>query len=258
MSVKEKLKIFYAGLLISTIFFSTLQAEEIESLTDLSIEDLMNIEVTTASKKSEKISDAPGVMTVITEQDIKNFGAQNLLDVLHLAPGFQAISSHLWVNNVVSLRGDLLTHLNVHVLILLNGRPMRESLTGGVNFPVFTAFPIEMIDRIEIIRGPGSVLYGTNAFAGVINIITKIPSKGSEMSLSLGGGSFGSARQTASAGYAGDDFSFIAGFQGFQEKGWNFSAATVHPSPAIPDVTDSMDYEEKELGVTYDPGPGSG
>ena len=76
-------------------------------------------------------------------------------------------------HNVPAVRGDLPTHTNNHTLLLINGRPVRESNSGGWNFPVYMAYPIDMIERIEFVRGPGSVLYGTNAYTGVINVITK-------------------------------------------------------------------------------------
>lgn len=140
---------------------------------DMSLEDLLSVEIVTASKKAESLSDAPGVVTVITAGEIRAFGATNLMDALQRVPGLQPISSHLFVQNVASMRGDLMTHTDNHVLILLDGRPVREGLLGGTNSPVYTGFPIDMIERVEVIRGPGSVLYGTNAFTGVVNIITK-------------------------------------------------------------------------------------
>jgi len=74
---------------------------------------------------------------------------------------------------MAGVRGDIQSQLSNHILVLLNGRPVRESLLGGLNFPFFSAFPVEMIERKELVRGPGSVLYGTNAYSGIVNVITR-------------------------------------------------------------------------------------
>lgn len=145
---------------------------EQDNLFEMPLEELMSITVTT-SKRAESLYNAPGVVTVYTKEEIKRFGARTLFDILNQLPSVYATGSYLFPYNVPSVRGDLPTHTNNHTLILINGRPLRESNSGGWNFPVYMAYPIDMIERIELVRGPGSVLYGTNAYTGVINIITK-------------------------------------------------------------------------------------
>jgi outer membrane cobalamin receptor len=129
--------------------------------------------VSIASKSLESIYDAPGVITVITSTEIERFGANNLLEILERVASVYSVGSYFAPNNVLSIRGDLATPYNNHVLILLNGRPTRENLFGGIDYPIYLALPLQAIENIEVIRGPGSVLYGTNAYSGVINIITK-------------------------------------------------------------------------------------
>jgi outer membrane receptor for ferrienterochelin and colicins len=139
----------------------------------LSLTDLFNIKVTVASKTAEKISDAPGVISVVTQDELKRFGGTTLADVLKRVPSLLGSTSYLVDRSIISSRGDQSGTMSNHVLLLLNGRPIREVLDGGIKSEVFESFPVSVIERIEVIRGPGSVLYGTQAFSGVINVVTK-------------------------------------------------------------------------------------
>ena len=137
------------------------------SLFDLSLKELLATEVvTTASKYQQDWSSASAVSSTITRTEIEAFGANNLVEVLERVVSIHMTGSNFFPQNVTAMRGDLLGHYDNHILLLLNGRPLRESYSGGVNFSIYTAFPLSVIERIEIIRGPGSVLYGTNAYSG--------------------------------------------------------------------------------------------
>jgi len=191
---------------------------DVKDIYDLSLEELMNVEVTTASKTAEEIHIAAGIISVVTSREIEQFGANNLLEILQRITSTYIVGSFLFPQNVVSVRGNLLTHFNNQTLILINGRPCRESLYSGIDAPIFLAFPIHIIDKIEIVRGPGSVLYGTNAYSGVINILTKENTK--ETSVHLTGGSFNqqSLQTTHSTNYQGVNVS--SGINFFKEDGW--------------------------------------
>ena len=142
-----------------------------DSLFTLSLPELMLVSV--ASKKEEKMQDAPGIITVITAKEIRLFGARNIRELLNRLTSFQVINSSFLPENTTTIRGQSVTKNDNHVLILIDGRPHRDSNTGGYNAALYLGFPISAIKKIEIIRGPGSVLYGSNAFAGVINIVTQ-------------------------------------------------------------------------------------
>ncbi len=131
------------------------------------------MEVTTASKFPEKLSDAAGVMSVVTQDELRRFGAMTLREALERVPGLMALTSFFTDRSLVSVRGDQTKDNGSHVLILINGRPAREVLEGGIVSDLLQSFPVNILERIEVIRGPGSVLYGSNAFSGVINLITK-------------------------------------------------------------------------------------
>jgi outer membrane receptor for ferrienterochelin and colicins len=198
---------------------------DLESLSKLPVRESTRIDpiVEAPSKSPEKASAAPGIVNVITAQDIEEFGAKNLYEVLQWATSVYMTGSFMYPRNVASIRGDLGPHEGNHVLVLINGRPFREILSGGCNFTIYTAFPIHTIERVEVIRGPGSVLYGTNAFTGVINVVTKNP-KEPTLYASVLGGSYGWQSYSLSAGNGNDSRGFYAGAMCNQSSGWPFSA----------------------------------
>ncbi len=151
---------------------------------DLSLEDLLNTDITTVSKKAEKQSDAPGIISVLTKDELDRFGGTTLKDILERVPGLISTSVLFLDATTIASRGDQIKNTSSHVLVLLNGRPVREVLDGGINSEFYNAFPIDIIDRIEVIKGPGSVLYGSDAFSGVINIIAE---KAEETQISVAG-----------------------------------------------------------------------
>lgn len=167
--------IFILTFVLQACFTVTFAQEqvEIDSLYDLSLEDLMNIEVTVASKNSEKISDAAGVISVITREELERFGGITLRDVLERIPSLTATQASYLELYGLGARGQQVKGNSGHILILINGRPIREIMEGSMSSDIFAAFPVSIIERIEVIRGPGSVLYGTNAFSSVINLVTK-------------------------------------------------------------------------------------
>lgn len=243
--IKKRICFF---LLISAILVPVIHAEETVTEAQLT-EALLFMEVenvVTASKKEETLEEAPGVITVLSADELKAFGGTTLYDILQRIPSIQPAGSHLYPQNFTITRGDLISHTDNHVLILINGRPFRDGIQGGYNATIYTAFPLEAIERIEIIRGPGSVLYGTNAMDGVINIITRRAQQGMKAGLSAGAGSFGEKHGAALAEYEKDDLNIVAHVSSSGDEGWDYSAATVRPSPAVPPVSGSMKYYTKD------------
>lgn len=214
-------------LLKSVIFFATAvifilvpsNAQEDDYL-NMSLEDLLDVEIKTASKKSESIEDAPGIVSLITRAEIEQMGARNILDVLERVPGIFSISSYILPHNAISIRGDFPGHTSAHVLYLINGRPIRDSLVGGFNTDVLTSFPLSAVAQVEIIRGPGSVLYGTNAYSGVVNIITET-SEERKTDIQISGGSFDRKNAGLSMRFPGK-VNVTADFQVTEEDGWTF------------------------------------
>lgn len=212
-------------LFLLNMFAFSLCAEEDETdvkhLINLSLEELMDIKIITASKNEESVENAPGIISVVTSKEIDDFGANSLFEVLERVTSIYMTGSHTYPQNITSMRGDLSTHIDNHVLLLLNGRPVREGFAGGYNFAFYNAFPLNIIDKIEIIRGPGSVLYGTNAYTGVINVITK--QEASTLTTKITGGSLNTQGFEASTMYKDKELKIISGLKTFREDGWNFS-----------------------------------
>lgn len=144
--------------------------DSIEYLKSLKIEDLLQAEITSVSKKPEKLADAAAAVFVITAEDIERAGARSIPEALRMAPGLQVaqLSANKWV---VSARGfgDLFSN---KLLVMIDGRSVYTPLFSGVFWDIQDTL-MEDIDRIEVIRGPGATLWGANAVNGVINIITK-------------------------------------------------------------------------------------
>jgi iron complex outermembrane receptor protein len=137
---------------------------------DMSLEELMDVPVTSVSKKTTKLAESPAAITVITQDDLHRLGITSLPDALRLVPGIevQQINSQEWA---VSARGFNDEFAN-KLLVLIDGRSIYGSGFGGVVWGVQNLV-MEDVDRIEVIRGPGGALWGANAVNGVINIITK-------------------------------------------------------------------------------------
>lgn len=166
-------------------------------LFDMTLEELMDMEVTTASKKAEKISDAPAIVTTMSAQQIKSLGVQTLPQLMRYIPGF-TVEDTYWRGPIVTSRGVAMTLYNDKILMLIDGVPAYEAVTLEYYLDVV---PITAIKRIEIIRGPGSTLYGTNAFSGVINVITKNGDAKNKLQAYVKGGSF----NTKGAGFSFGD-----------------------------------------------------
>ena len=141
----------------------------------LNLSDLFNLDVSTVSRQKEDLFDAPGVISVLKHDEIQQIGAITLKELLLRLPGVSQATCPLTNRTIINIRGNQIKNNSSHILFLINGRPVREVQEGGVNSDLIESFPVDAIKRLEIIRGPGSVLYGSDAFSGVINIITKTP-----------------------------------------------------------------------------------
>jgi iron complex outermembrane receptor protein len=141
-----------------------------EDLTSMSLEDLMDIEVTSVSKKPQKRSEAAAAIFVISNNDLRRWGVTSIPDALRRVPGVQVarIDANKWA---ISARGFNSRFAN-KLLVLIDGRSVYTPLFAGVYWESHDV-PLEDIDRIEVIRGPGGTLWGANAVNGVINIITR-------------------------------------------------------------------------------------
>lgn len=198
-------------------------AAEADSSSDLYAMDLEELmKITIASKKPEPLAEAPSVVTLVPRDEFETYGDRNLLELLQRQPSIYTRGSYLYPNNLASFRGDMPTHLEVHDLILFNGRPIRESGFGGVDFPTYMALPMQSLGSVELIRGPGSVLYGTNAFSGVIDLKSRPVPDETEVSITALGGSYGYRDATLSLGGRAGDFGYTTDLRVAGQDGYDY------------------------------------
>jgi iron complex outermembrane receptor protein len=155
-------------------------------LSQASLEDLLNITVTSVSRKEQKLSQAASAIFVINQEDIRRSGATNIPDLLRMAPGVdvEQIDANAWA---ISIRGFNSRYSN-KVLVLIDGRSVYNPVFSGVQWDQI-GMPLEDIERIEVIRGPGGTVWGANAVNGVISIITKSSRDTKGGQVTTGGGS---------------------------------------------------------------------
>ncbi len=166
-------------------------------LAEASLEDLMNIQITSVSKKQQKLSKAGAAVFVISQEDIRRSGATNIPDLLRMVPGVNVaqIVASVWA---ISIRG-FNDRYGDKVLVMIDGRSVYSPTTSGVNWDQQDV-PLEDIERIEVIRGPGGVVWGANAMNGIINIITLSAKSTQGGLLRAGAGSKDSAQWLAQYG----------------------------------------------------------
>ncbi len=199
----------------------SLYGDESHELFDLSLHELTNEPITIASKRVQSKADAPGVITVITAAEIAQFGARNLHDVMRLIPEVQQVYPQFTHRSAIAMRGQIAGAIDKYFLILINGKPMRDPILYGVNAPIYEGIPLNLVERIEIVRGPGSVMYGSNAFAGVMDIITK---QENETDITLSYGEHNSATLDLATSFnVTEELAVTLAYRNFTTDGWPLS-----------------------------------
>ena len=172
---------------------------EMPNLEELSLEELLETRINTASKYDQTSREAPASVTIITSEDIERYGFRTLYDVFVIVPGFYTSYDRNYY--YVGVRGfGRSTDYNNRVLFLLNGQTLNEPFYWSAGIGTDLPINLDGVERIEIVRGPGSALYGTSAMFAVINIITKkgVMLEGLEISPEMG--SYGHVRGIANFG----------------------------------------------------------
>jgi outer membrane receptor for ferrienterochelin and colicin len=182
--------IFSVFLLFTYTLVHASEPSNSEDFLDLSLLDLISIKVTVASKISEDFLDAPGVVSVINRKQIESYGAKTVGEIIERFPGVMKNNLYSIPESHMSLRGQTSKGTDNRMLLMINGRPLRDYYAGGINNHIYQGMSVSAIDHIEMIRGPGSVLYGSSAFVGVINIVTRKDLSDGETDVSFTVGSF--------------------------------------------------------------------
>lgn len=229
-----------------------LVSENEDNLFEMSLDELLDMEIVSTSKVAVSSKETPGIVTVWTRAELERFGMDSLSDVLALTPGFsigRALS--ILPHDSILVRGTL-NLSNQNVLILLDGHRLNDGLTGGAMM-FFSDFPISRIERIEVIRGPGSALYGANAFMGVVNIIT---AKDGDKAVHVAGGSLDHTEAVVNYAYEEGDrlkLNFTVELERTTQDDLEydgFTSLATDPFLPIPGLNvvwdDPIGYEEKD------------
>ncbi len=246
--------------------------EDSKSVLDMTLEELLNVEIITAGNKYERIGEIPASVVIIDREEIEVFGYQSLEQVLESVVGLYLINDYQGEGDNFGVRGFWKDVQNSAFVILVNGVPQREYFAKA-NFLMTINVPIEAVSRIEVVRGPLSVIYGSGAFFGAINVITNIAPEDKELS-GIVSGTYGSdsdyrifARVTAgkedalhcivNAGIFGDTlvqpYSKMGGIGdcSTKESLWrdsrHFSLSMAHPFGVYANIS----YDEEATGYPF-------
>ena len=168
-------------------------AQPAENLGDASLEQLMNVEVYSASKHLQSVREAPAFVTVITAEGIRNYGYRTLADILQSVPGFYVTYDHQY--NDIGVRGYMRTSdYNTPFLLLIDGHRANDGIFENLAISRELPLDVDLIERVEVIRGPSSSLYGANAVFGVINLVTRRGRDVNGVEISAEAGSFGTGK----------------------------------------------------------------
>jgi len=188
---------------------------------DMSLEELMDIEVYGASKFRQKMSEAPSAITVITTDEIRKFGYRSLSDILKSVRGFQINYDRVY--SFASIRGHSIAgDYTNRVLILIDGHRVRDNIYEGVGLGTDFILDVDLIDRVEVVRGPSASLYGDLAYLGVINIISRDGNNFNGAEVTGLAGSHNTYKERLSYGRTfANGFSMVASATNYSSKGQN-------------------------------------
>jgi outer membrane receptor for ferrienterochelin and colicins len=217
------------------------------SIADLTIEELMEIEVETvygASKFEQKVTQAPASVSIVTQSDIKRYGYRTLADILRSVPGFYTAYDRAYEYAGVrgfSRPGDY----NTRLLLLVDGHRTNDSIYDSASIRTDFILDVDLIDRVEFIRGPGSSLYGNNAFFGVVNVTTKGAQSYNGMEISGSASSYDTYKERATFGKKfANGFEMLVSGSNSNSKGQSlYFKEYTSPSTNL-GRADSCDYEK--------------
>jgi iron complex outermembrane receptor protein len=204
--------VFFVVLLAVARTASAQEATDPQQLTDLSLEDLLKLKVNTvysASKFEQEIVQAPATVSIVTAEEIRNHGYRTLADILRSVRGFYVSYDRNY--SYVGVRGfQRPGDYNGRILLLVNGHQLNDTIFESALLGTESPIDISVIERVEVVRGPSSSLYGTSAFFGVVNLITKTGRTQNGLTVEMQGASQMFRRGNVTAG--GQTASGVDGF----------------------------------------------
>ena len=213
--------LFLILLFYSTLIFS--QTDSIHNkdtlnmyLYELTLEELLDVKISTAGKTLQKISDVPASVVIVTQKDIEDYGYRDLREILENVPGMYLTDEKIHFDVGINVRG-FWSQTPSNVIIMINGIPQIDGLRSCYQLRNIN-LPVEAIERVEIVRGPMSVIYGSGAFFGAINIITRLEKN--QGNISIAAGTNNSFEASAYLNYSNEDIKFNMSFKVDDRDGW--------------------------------------
>jgi iron complex outermembrane receptor protein len=240
--VHSKLRLM---ILLVLIALPALAQEATKDIGEASLEELQKIQVYSASKHLQSTRDAPAAVTVITADEIQKYGFRTLADILQTVRGFYLTSDRLY--SYVGVRGfGRLGDWNSRILLLVDGHRVNNNIDGHGMLGTEFLVDVDLIERVEIIRGPSSSLYGADAFFAVINVITRKPPQLKGVELSFAPASFGTYQGRASYGgqYRGIDMLLSGTF--YDSQGQTLFFPEFNSPVTNYGITRNTDYENSQ------------
>ncbi len=215
-------------LVLTIVASSEVSAQSTEDLMEMSLDDILNMEVTTASKNAQSIRDVPAAMVVITKDEIRTYGYSSVVEILQNVPGFYSLGSASLSGGATNfgVRGFSTSGSFSTVMVMVNGVNQMEDIGNSYDVNALN-IPLNAINRIEIVRGPMAVIYGSNAFLGAINIITDSFDESEKSEIYTSGGSLSSYSSGGYISRANEDFKFKAYLDYSKSDGLNIKYSDV-------------------------------
>lgn len=243
--------------LLCSIFTTAVEAKnaDFDELIEMDLQELGQVKVVTATRFEQDIKNSSSIITVITREDILRYGGNSLLDVLQYFPGFVPVGDKAFGLHGATFRGDT-NASGEHILTLLDGQPYRSMQTAQDSTGIlYKTFPLAAIERIELIHGPGSVIYGTNAMTAVINIITRkgLNDDGKEESVTevnLQAGSWDTYKQTLHFDTQYNDWLTTVTVENYKTDSWPITDDNTNTAPGTP--FDSVNSERQVLHANFE------
>ena len=220
-----------AGLALATgLAPARAQQSASEDLSQLSIEQLANLSITTVSKVAQPLSDAAAPVYVISQDDIAHSGATSIPEMLRLAPNLEVMQTSPSAYTITSrgLNGNSTAqNFPNKLLVLIDGRSVYSPLYSGVYWDMQDVLP-ENIERIEVVSGPGGTLWGANAVNGVINIVTRKAADTSGGFVELGGGDYAASAALQYGGALDSDLNYRVYAKTFYDRAFDNGSGNAH------------------------------
>ncbi|MCP4701369.1 MAG: TonB-dependent receptor [Gammaproteobacteria bacterium] len=219
---------------------------QMDDLLGLSMAELLNVEVTGATLREESLDSVPSSATVFSGEEIRRMGIADMESLMNYVPGFQsARSDNSGIEYAFSARGGRVGS-EMLVLVLVDGQRISNAFASNASI-LAPLLSMENVERVEFIRGPGSALYGSNAFLGVVNIITDK----SLNEIEAAAGSFDGGRMHVNYSYAKDELEAAVFIKYFQDKGEKYSDAYDTVNKRLTDTRDPRNGFDLYLSAKY-------